>query len=111
MELYNENNKTVLDELYHTRVDDYSYFVHRQLKEKTEIDHCKVKELLRELDEYTVDKNISKKGRAILSKIYDQIDTAWDEEINFWQKKYYKLGFVDGMRLGKEVKEIDKQED
>ena len=53
--------------------------------------------------------DIPEKSKKIVRKCYDKLDIAWAEELDFWQKEFYRLGVIDGMRMNEEIKENIKK--
>lgn len=90
----------VLDELYEAKYEDFSHKIIREsdeYKEKLNTFERKVKEML----------------NFVQGDQYDYVESKLDEAlfdmlgiVELWDRDFYKLGFADGMKMNKELKEL-----
>ncbi len=93
----------VLNDIYETRGDGLECFYIRMYGEPQEIKETKQakKELENLMYELVKDK---KKQKQIWLKL-DRFEGAMSGEMSFWNKQYYKLGFLDKLFLKREIEE------
>ena len=93
----------VLNDMYETRGDGLECFYIRMYGEPQEIKETKQakKELENLMYELVKDK---KKQKQIWLKL-DRFEGAMSGEMSFWNKQYYKLGFLDKLFLKREIEE------
>ena len=93
----------VLDDLYDSRSDGFEAIYMKKHKDKEQLmKSLKVEEELRkELKKAVINKEILS---TILEKL-DEFEGNVLEEMDFWNRQYYKLGFVDGNNIKVELKE------
>ena len=93
----------VLNDIYETRGDGLECLYIRMYGEPEEIKETKQakKELENLMYELVKDK---KKQKQIWLKL-DRFEGAMSGEMSFWNKQYYKLGFLDKLFLKREIKE------
>ena len=95
-----KNKKSIIEEIYESKKDDYEYYIDVHYKGNKK--RGMVFQLLDEMEKCYND-NIPKKSKNIIKKCYDKLDRSWSEGLDFWQKEFYKLGFLDGMRMNDDV--------
>ncbi len=96
----------VLNDLYETRGDGLQCLyisMYGKTEEITEVENAK-KELENLMYELVKDKE---KQKQLWLKL-DRFEGAMSGESSFWNKQYYKLGFLDRIYLKKEIEETQK---
>ena len=96
----------VLNEIYETRGDGLQCLyisMYGKTEEITEVENAK-KELENLMYELVKDKE---KQKQLWLKL-DRFEGAMSGESSFWNKQYYKLGFLDRIYLKKEIEETQK---
>lgn len=96
----------ILNDIYETRGDGLECVYIRMYGKPEEVLNCeKVEDEFRLLAKQTIkDEEIKKQ---ILDK-FNQFQDALLGEMTLWDKQYYKLGFLDGIYLKKEIRDIKK---
>lgn len=96
----------ILNDIYETRGDGLECVYIRMYGKPEEVLNCeKVEDEFRLLAKQTIkDEEIKKQ---ILYK-FNQFQDALLGEMTLWDKQYYKLGFLDGIYLKKEIRDIKK---
>jgi len=98
--------ESIIDEIYESKHQDYELIIDR--KNKGNRKKSSVDKILNSM-ELCYSDDIPEKSKKIVRKCYDKLDIAWAEELNFWQKEFYRLGVIDGMRMNEEIKENIKK--
>lgn len=98
--------ESIIDELYESKHEEYEMII--EGKNKSNRKKGLVGKILNAM-ELCYRNDISEKSKKIVRKCYDKLDYSWSEELDFWQKEFYKLGFVDGMRMNEDIKENIKK--
>jgi len=101
MKFSKENSKSIIDEIYDSKRENYEFFIEKQRQGKSSYS-----EFNDELDtiQFYCKSDITKEIRESIKASCEIIDRAVSEELEFWQKKFYKLGFIDGMRMAEDIK-------
>lgn len=100
--------ESIIDELYESKHQDYEMFVYEKNKSNKKMKA--VDKILNSM-ELCYRGDIPEKAKKVVRKCYDKLDIAWAEELDFWQKEFYRLGVIDGMRMHEEIQEnINKLE-
>ena len=97
----------VLNDIYETRGDGLDGLYIRMYGEPEEIKETKQakKELENLMNELVKDKE---KQKQLWLKL-DRFEGAMSGESSFWNKQYYKLGFLDRIYLKKEIADSNKK--
>lgn len=111
MKFSEENNKSIIDEIYESKRDEYEYFIERQ--NKLNIENKASSEIYDVLDAIRsfCEKDITKETKNIIREYCIRLDKALSIKTDFCQKNFYKLGFIDGMRMAEDIKSQTKLED
>lgn len=94
----------VLDELYDERSEKFEEYINNKFSE--DIEKIGTAEEIKNLQEFV--NELFKNDEVIIKKINTlirKIETALFSEVDFWCRKYYKLGFCDANILKREVKD------
>lgn len=98
-----DDNETILDYLYEIRSEEFdAIFAEEHRKQLEENDTIVKKEELTEM----VNKlfKLDEQKMLKLMVVIDEYESAFTSELDFWCKKYYKLGFADAQKLKEECK-------
>ena len=101
MKFSENNNSSIIDEIYKSKFFDYEEYVAHADEEKR--DYAKIDELLEDINDFCKSGVPANVKKAIKEKC-DELDRVVSKEIDFWERKFYKLGFIDGMRMAEDLK-------
>ena len=96
----------ILNEIYETRGDGLEYLYIRMYGEPKEIKETK--QAKKELEDLMKELVQDEKKQKELWLRLDKFESCMSGEISFWDKQYYKLGFLDRIYLKKEIADNDK---
>lgn len=108
MNLDKEEKTSIIDEIFESKRDDYEFYVEKANKENPK--RRSVEQILDDM-ENCCHQNIPAKAKRIVRDCYNRLDYAWSENLDFWKKEFYKLGFKDGIRMAEEIKEKNQDEE
>lgn len=108
MNFSKENNKSIIDEIYESKKQQYELYVDTENKENR---NCSIINEKLDKIENCCKKDVPEKTKETIKKYCDELDRACANELDFWQKKFYKLGFIDGLRMAEDIKMDTKFEE
>ena len=94
-------NCSLLEKLYEDRNEDLSHTIIKQSPEYKK-SRKEIEEKLNEILNYVPGELYKELQDEILDFMFDHISFL----SNFWNSRYYKIGFIDGMNVKKEMSEI-----
>ena len=106
MKFSENNNSSIIDELFESKCTEYEIFIDSKNEEGRNLSI--INELLDSI-ENCGKKEIPEKVRKEIKKKCDDLDRAISSELRFWEMKFYKLGFIDGMRMTEDLKSETKK--
>ena len=94
----------ILDDLYESRGEEFEKYYLKYLVQKEEIRKTELSEdeLVKFIQKSIQDENTKKK----LIKKLNKFEEDCLVEMHFWNKEYYKLGFVDGNTIRTEIRRL-----
>lgn len=99
---FSENNKdSIIEEIFKAKSIEFEEYIDKKESEDREV--CIVSRLIEEIEELVKELEISEKVRKPIINKCEELDSAVSKELTFWENKTYKLGFIDGMRLGEDL--------
>lgn len=101
MSYNNVKNKSFIDEIYENKREEYERIVDMKNEENRNVSI--INELLEKLEDCCKEE-LPKEVKKEMIKLCDELDRAIGDELDFWQRKFYKLGFINGMKLSEELK-------
>lgn len=102
MDLNTENKESIIEEYFESKQEEYEYMLEKQFKNDQD---RKLVEIIIDEMEKCCRQEISENAKKIVRECLMKLDIAWSKEIDFWEKKFYRLGFIDGMRMSSDLKE------
>ena len=95
---------SILEELFENRSAEFSHFIIKNSKEFHKLNNS-MKEKISSLMRYVPERDKEEIQTEIEDFMFDNV-LALSE---FWNSRYYKIGFSDGLKVKKEVEESLKQ--
>ena len=97
-------NKTIFEELFDNQKNDFENYVIRKTQSKECYEDARILEEIKGIIEKSnLDIDIKQK----ISEKFEDYDRAELEEYEFWVRKYFKLGIINGIRLKDELNKSD----
>ena len=93
----------ILNEIYETRGDGLEYFYIRMYGEPKEI--IETKQAKKELEDLMKELIQNEEKQKELWIKLDKFEDCMSGEMSFWDRQYYKLGFLDKLFLKREIEE------
>ncbi len=97
-------DKTIFEELFENQKNDFESYVTKKTQSKECYEDARILEEIKSIIEKSnLDTDIKQK----ISEKFDDYDRAELAEYEFWVRKYFKLGIINGIRLKDELNKSD----
>lgn len=100
MNISKENEKSIIDEVYEYNRERYELKLDKENKGNRPL--SRINDALDGIQSCCKEE-ITKETKDIIKEYCRRLDQAVSEEIEFSQKSFYKLGFIDGIRMIKDI--------
>lgn len=101
MKFAQNNNGSIIEEMFKSKSIEFEEYIDKKESDDREV--CIVSRLIEELEELVKKLEVSEKIKKPLIEKCEEFDRAASRELTFWETKAYKLGFIDGMRMGEDL--------
>lgn len=101
MKFAENNNGSIIEEMFKSKSIEFEEYIDKKESDDREV--CIVSRLIEELEELVKELEVSEKVKKPLIAKCEEFDRAASRELTFWETKAYKLGFIDGMRMGEDL--------
>lgn len=97
-------NKTIFEELFENQKNDFESYVTKKTQSKEYYEDARILEEIKGIiGKSNLDNDIKQK----ISKKFEEYERAELAEYEFWVRKYFKLGIINGIRLKDELNKSD----
>lgn len=97
-------NKTIFEELFDNQKNDFESYVTKKTQSKEYYEDARILEEIKGIiGKSNLDNDIKQK----ISKKFEEYERAELAEYEFWVRKYFKLGIINGIRLKDELNKSD----
>ena len=102
----------ILDELFHSRCDGFETEIIKEMRKlRKDTDLYKQLKYSEEFNEFIMSADIDFEIKSEILNKLKEYDKIYLDDLDYWLKQYYKLGFCDGMNLKNEVIMLEVDED
>ena len=96
--------KTIFEELFENQKNDFESYVTKKTQSKEYYEDARILEEIKGIiGKSNLDNDIKQK----ISKKFEEYERAELAEYEFWVRKYFKLGIINGIRLKDELNKSD----
>ena len=96
--------KTIFEELFENQKNDFESYVTKKTQSKEYYEDARILEEIKGIiGKSNLDNDIKQK----ISKKFEEYERAELKEYEFWVRKYFKLGIINGIRLKDELNKIE----
>ena len=99
---YKENiDKSIIEEIFDAKCIEFERYIDKKYNNEIGI----INRLLDDIIECCNKNEVPEKVKRVIKNKCEELDSAISKELTFWEKKTYKLGFIDGMRLENDMQD------
>lgn len=103
-----EDEESILDKLYEIRHEEMHFTFSQEHKKQLEQNETNVrKEELKQIIQKLFNLDKDKMFKVVMA--IEEYEGTFVDELNYWCKKYYKLGVADAKNVKKECEEIGEK--
>lgn len=108
MNFSKDNNKSIIDEIYDSKREDYEHYI--ECKNSENNYYSEIDDAL-EAIQNLCKQDINKETSGLIKEHCRRLDRAISYELDYCQKNFYKIGFINGMRMSEDIKSETKFEE
>ena len=97
-------NKTIFEELFENQKNDFESYV---IKKKQSKEYYEDARILEEIKSIIEKSNLDTEIKQKISGKFEEYEKSELKEYEFWVRKYFKLGIINGIRLKDELNKSD----